>query len=167
MCVCVPAMRLQVVQLKEGIAAISLEASQEAALESLLSQVMERWRGIDLDVQPLCNSRDVYVVGDTDAVQQVQLALKGKHRCVTHCLRAQSTVCMHRTPAGARGWSSNARHCAGLPLRCNCRHQVRGYIRHSSASVCLQIISIPATEFGCFFALLAPPAPIHNSAQRA
>lgn len=62
----------QVVQHSEGIAAISREASQEAALEALLAQVADSCRRVDLDLQPLRDERDAYVLGSADALRQAR-----------------------------------------------------------------------------------------------
>lgn len=62
-------MCVQIVDHQESIAVISSEATQEAALESLLGRVSDKWRNIEFVVNPYKEYKDTYILGGVDDVQ--------------------------------------------------------------------------------------------------
>ncbi|KAF8058456.1 DNAH6 [Scenedesmus sp. PABB004] len=62
---------MQVLDHTERIAAISNEATQEAALEALLAQVADKWRGVELSVRQFRGLKDTFILGEVDDVLQV------------------------------------------------------------------------------------------------
>jgi hypothetical protein len=53
----------------EALQAISAEASQEAALEELLARVVGRWAGLEFEVMPFRDSKDILILGGLEDVQ--------------------------------------------------------------------------------------------------
>lgn len=53
----------------EALQAISAEASQEAALEGLLARVVGRWAGLEFEVMPFRDSKDILILGGLEDIQ--------------------------------------------------------------------------------------------------
>jgi dynein heavy chain len=62
---------------KDALLSISTEATQEAALEELLSKVSARWAGLELPVVPYKDAKDTYALGCLDGVQVHVSACRG------------------------------------------------------------------------------------------
>lgn len=70
--------------------AISVEASQEAALEGMLRKVHEKWTGVELTVKQYKETKDAYILGSVEDVQTV----------LEDSLAMMSTICSSRFVAG-------------------------------------------------------------------
>ena len=55
----------------ERIQEISGQASSEASLEGILKKVEESWRSVDFTIIPHKDSKDVFILGGTDEIQQL------------------------------------------------------------------------------------------------
>ena len=58
----------QVVEHVEELTAVSVEATQEAALEELLARVTGKWANIEFAVHPYKDTKDVFILGGVDDV---------------------------------------------------------------------------------------------------
>lgn len=58
----------QVVQRQAEVVTLSMEASQEAALEGLLDNISSKWSSIDLTVVPFKDVKDAFVLGSVEDV---------------------------------------------------------------------------------------------------
>lgn len=54
----------------ERIQEISGQASSEASLESILKKVEDSWKSLDFVVLPHKDTKDVFIMGGTDDIQQ-------------------------------------------------------------------------------------------------
>ena len=70
--------------------AISAEATQEAALEGMLSKVQEKWSGVELTVKQYKDAKDAYILGSVEDVQAV----------LEDSLATMATICSSRFVAG-------------------------------------------------------------------
>ena len=64
---------LKVQGCKDAISTISTEATQEAALEELLAKVTTKWAGIDFNIIPYKDSKDIFIMGALDEIQVSQV----------------------------------------------------------------------------------------------
>ncbi|KAA3677119.1 dynein heavy chain, axonemal, partial [Paragonimus westermani] len=55
----------------EAILEVSSQASSEASLEALLKKVEDAWKSTEFTVLPYKDSKDVFIVGGTDEIQQL------------------------------------------------------------------------------------------------
>ena len=51
--------------------AISVEATQEAALEGMLRKVQDKWVGVELTVKQYKEAKDAYILGSVEDIQAV------------------------------------------------------------------------------------------------
>ena len=58
----------QVVEHVEELTAVSVEATQEAALEELLARVTGKWANIEFAVHPYKDTKDVFILSGVDDV---------------------------------------------------------------------------------------------------
>ena len=58
----------QVVEHVEELTAVSVEATQEAALEELLARVTGKWANIEFAVHPYKDTKDVFILGGVEDV---------------------------------------------------------------------------------------------------
>lgn len=58
----------QVVQRQPDVATLSMEASQEAALEDLLDHISRKWNTIDLTVVSFKDVKDAFILGSVEDV---------------------------------------------------------------------------------------------------
>ncbi|KAA0194622.1 Dynein heavy chain 6 axonemal [Fasciolopsis buskii] len=63
--------RLNAFQHTAAIQEISSQASSEASLEALLKKVEDSWKSTEFTVIPYKDSKDVFIVGGTDEIQQL------------------------------------------------------------------------------------------------
>ncbi|KAF8561763.1 hypothetical protein P879_11328 [Paragonimus westermani] len=62
---------LNAFQHSEAILEVSSQASSEASLEALLKKVEDAWKSTEFTVLPYKESKDVFIVGGTDEIQQL------------------------------------------------------------------------------------------------
>ena len=55
-------------QRQPDVVTLSMEASQEAALEDLLDHISSKWNSIDLTVVPFKDVRDAFILGSVEDV---------------------------------------------------------------------------------------------------
>jgi len=53
------------------VCAISVEATQEAALEGMLRKVQDKWIGVELTVKQYKEAKDAYILGSVEDIQAV------------------------------------------------------------------------------------------------
>ena len=58
----------QVVQQQEAVVTLSVEASQEAALEDLLDHISTKWNSIDFTLIPFKDVKDAFILGSLEDV---------------------------------------------------------------------------------------------------
>ena len=56
---------------KDAILSVSLEASQEAALEDLLDKVSAKWNTLEFTVLPFKDVKDAFILGSVEEVTAV------------------------------------------------------------------------------------------------
>lgn len=56
------------VQQQAEVVTLSMEASQEAALEDLLDNISSKWSSIDLTVVPFKDVKDAFILGSVEDV---------------------------------------------------------------------------------------------------
>ncbi len=59
---------LQVVSQQEAVVTLSVEASQEAALEDLLDHISSKWNSVDFSLIPFKDVKDAYILGSVEDV---------------------------------------------------------------------------------------------------
>ena len=101
---------LQVVSQQEAVVTLSVEASQEAALEDLLDHISSKWNSIDFSLIPFKDVKDAYILG---SVEDVTAALEDSMVTMSTILasrQVQNTVERHKLTGT---WSG----CCGLPTQ--------------------------------------------------
>ena len=63
---------LQVVSQQEAVVTLSVEASQEAALEDLLDHITSKWNSIDFSLIPFKDVKDAYILGGVDVTAALE-----------------------------------------------------------------------------------------------
>ena len=87
---------LQVVSQQEAVVTLSVEASQEAALEDLLDHISSKWNSIDFSLIPFKDVKDAYILG---SVEDVTAALEDSMVTMSAILasrQVQNTVEWHK-----------------------------------------------------------------------
>ena len=59
---------MQVVEQKDAIVSVSMEASQEAALEDLLDKMSAKWNHLEFSVLPFKDVKDAFILGSVEEV---------------------------------------------------------------------------------------------------
>ncbi len=62
---------LQLAGQRDRVCAISVEATQEAALEGMLRKVQDKWIGVELTVKQYKEAKDAYILGSVEDIQAV------------------------------------------------------------------------------------------------
>ena len=94
-CCCV----LQLAGQRDRVCAISVEATQEAALEGMLRKVQDKWIGVELTVKQYKEAKDAYILGSVEDIQAVledslaMMATISSSRFVTGHLSLCHMVC--------------------------------------------------------------------------
>ncbi len=101
--------------------AISVEATQEAALEGMLRKVQDKWIGVELTVKQYKEAKDAYILGSVEDIQAVLedslavMATISSSRFVTGHLSLCQIICFSmcslQCMLHAGAWSECIVHC--------------------------------------------------------
>ncbi len=83
---------LQVVSQQEAVVTLSVEASQEAALEDLLDHISSKWNSIDFSLIPFKDVKDAYILG---SVEDVTAALEDSMVTMSTILASRRVLAKH------------------------------------------------------------------------
>ena len=102
---------MQVVQRQPDVVTLSMEASQEAALEDLLDHISSKWNSINFTVAPFKDVKDTFILG---SVEDVTAALEDSMVTMSSILASRQV----RLPAALHQKSND--HHLGLGLYGTC-----------------------------------------------
>lgn len=97
---------------KDAILSVSLEASQEMALEDLLDKMSAKWNTLEFTVLPFKDAKDAFILGSTeevtatleDSLVTMSTILASRHKLLLSfaaqamCARPKSVFWMQRLP---------------------------------------------------------------------
>ena len=106
---------LQLAGQRDRVCAISVEATQEAALEGMLRKVQDKWVGVELTVKQYKEAKDAYILGSVEDIQAV----------LEDSLAMMATICSSRFVTGYLSLCLMGCFTMCCPLHVACWNMVR------------------------------------------